>query len=124
MQDAYQINPCVLMGPEAAAIFNQGFGGRALWGNNRWHAAYVLLAMYGFWALVLIGVLVMRCAPHECLLDHRQSMANRLMLSLIEGLQADGRAELLCTHPHQLANQHHTQTRPVGCAHSTMAAPR
>ena len=34
-----------------------GFGGRTLWGFERWHAVWVLLAMYGFWAACLVALL-------------------------------------------------------------------
>ena len=50
---------CVpLSSQQIASIVQNGFGGRTLWGYQRWHAVWVLLGMYGFWAICLIALLV------------------------------------------------------------------
>ena len=46
-----------LASSQVGAIVQTGFGGRTLWGFERWHAVWVLLAMYGFWAACLVALL-------------------------------------------------------------------
>ena len=61
VQDAYPgVTPCTLTGAQVGELINTGFGGHMLWGSNRWHAVYVLLAMYGFWSIVLVAILIVR----------------------------------------------------------------